>query len=547
MHLADSAYCFPIAPNKIVLRLRAAAGDLCRVQVIYESKYVIGKRQKYALMRKAYETGLFDYFEVTLTLKDTRLGYVFLVDDGNKKQYFSEDGLSDTYDFTLGFYNFFQYPYINEADIMDCVPWMKNACFYQIFVDRFLKGDSDKDTSYIDLKWGDIPNPKSMAGGDLKGIQKKLGYIKNLGCNAIYLTPVFQSDSNHKYDIADYYQVDPHFGTNEDLKELIVKAHDRGIKIVLDAVFNHCSENLMQFQDVVKKGRASEYYDWFIVHGDVINREKCNYETFASCAYMPKFNTSNPEVQRFLLDVATYYIREYDIDGWRLDVSDEISHDFWRAFRKEVKSSKKDAVIIGENWHDASNYLRGDQYDSIMNYAFTKASLDYLAWGKFDATQVAHKLNAILMRNTDTVNRMMLNLLDSHDTHRIYKELNSNRFMTKAALCLLYFFPGVPCIFYGTEILIFGGYDPDCRRCMDWSKTGEKGPYSDIHHLLKMLATIRNRAGFTDSQVSIYSKGDVLYVKRINRRNTWTLSIDAIRHRLHIETNGGVTIYEENE
>lgn len=543
-HIVDSAYCFPVSPKEIVLRLRTAKNDIVRAQVVYESKYVIGRKQKTAEMTKAYSTELFDFFEVKLLLKDTRIGYVFYLNDGENSFYFSEDGVEDNYNFELGFYNFFQYPYINEADIMDFVPWMEKACFYQIFVDRFHMGDKKKDLSYINCKWNDIPTPKTFAGGDIKGITQKLSYIKKIGCNAIYLTPVFSSISNHKYDIMDYYQVDKQFGSNEDLKELVEKAHKKGIRIVLDAVFNHCSEGLMQFQDVLEKGKASEYYDWFIIKGDRINEKRDNYEVFASCTYMPKFNTSNPKVQRFLLDIATFYIKEYDIDGWRLDVSDEVSHYFWRLFRQEVKAVKRDAVIIGENWHDANSNLRGDQYDSIMNYAFTKSCLDYFAWDKINAKEMAMKLNSILMRNTDTVNKMMLNLLDSHDTHRFYKEVNEDRFKMKAALSLLYLFPGAPCIFYGTEILIWGGYDPDCRRCMDWEKAKFDGEYKDIYDLLRTLSDIRQKEHLAKGIVRIYAEDDTFYLENETGMREIVLEINMRERTLRIKKNGGIVVHE---
>lgn len=543
-HIVDSSYCFPISPNEIVLRLRTAKDDIVRAQVIYESKYVIGESQKTAEMRKAYVGELFDFYEVKLTLEDTRLAYVFYVDDGEKCYYFSEDGATESYDFTIGFYNFFQYPYINEADIMECVPWMKTAVFYQIFVDRFHMAKEEKDKSYINCKWGDVPTPKTFAGGDIKGITEKIDYIRDIGCNAIYLTPVFCSISNHKYDISDYFQVDLQFGTNEDLKELIETAHKKGIRIVLDAVFNHCSERLMQFQDVLQNGKKSKYFDWFVVKGDEISQDKVNYETFAACSYMPKFNTSNKEVQEYLLNIATHYVQEYDIDGWRLDVSDEISHEFWREFRRRVKSIKKDAVIIGENWHDANNYLRGDQYDSIMNYAFTKACLDYFATETKTAEQMAWKLNEILMRNTEPVNQMMLNLLDSHDTHRFYKEVGQDRFKMKAALALLYLFVGAPCIFYGTEILTYGGYDPDCRRCMDWKKANIDGEYKDIYDLLKMLSDIRKSGELATGVVKIWAEKDTLILTNTGCTHEIVLWINNVDRRFYISRNGGMIANE---
>lgn len=492
-HIMDSSFCFPISENEIEIRLQTARDDMKWVELIYESKYVFGMTQKRARMNRAYSSELFDYYTIRLQLEDTRLAYVFYVNDGKESCFFSEDGITRDYDYTKGFYNFFQYPYINQADIMEEVDWMKEAVFYQIFVDRFYMGDKDKDTSYINCHWGDIPTPFSFAGGDLRGITEKLDYIMSFGCNALYLTPVFCSISNHKYDISDYYAIDPEFGTAQDLKTLVEEAHRRGMHVVLDAVFNHCSDRMMQFQDVIAKGRESKYYDWFFIHGDRVERNEhgYNYETFASCDYMPKLNTSNPRVQEYLIGIGCHYLKEYGIDGWRLDVSDEVSHDFWRAFRKAIKGCNKNAVIIGENWHNAYSNLRGDQYDSIMNYAFTKACLDYFAQESMDARHFAWKLNDLLMRNTDTVNAMMLNLLDSHDTHRFISEVGGKRFQMKAALCLLYLFPGVPCIYYGTEILTPGGYDPDSRRCMDWSRTDRQGEYADIYELLSRLAQLR--------------------------------------------------------
>lgn len=524
-HIVDSSYCFPISPKQITLRLRTAKNDIERAWVIYESKYVIADRQQKVEMKKKFSGGLYDYYSVTLDLTDTRIGYVFYVYDGEEYYFFSEDGLTKTYNYALGYYNFFQYPYINEADILPKVEWTEHAVFYQIFVDRFNIGNKESDKSYINCKWGDVPNPKTFAGGDLKGITQKLDYIKSLGVNTIYLTPIFKSISNHKYDISDYMEIDKQFGCNEDLKELVESAHSKGMRIMLDAVFNHCSDELTQFQDVKKKGWDSEYYDWFVIHGDKPDTEAGNYEMFAACEYMPKFNTSNPKVQEYLCNIGCYYISEYDIDGWRLDVSDEVSHDFWRRFRKEIKAAKKDCIIVGENWHDASNYLKGDQYDSIMNYAFTKACLDYFATGDLDAKGVSEKLNDLLARNTDTVNSMLLNLLDSHDTHRFFSEVGKDRSKMASALALLFIFPGMPCIFYGTEFFTEGGYDPDCRRCMDW-KGYEEGKYDESVELIKLLANLRKEYNLASMETVVYAEGDILVVKRIGVDVELTLCVN---------------------
>ena len=299
------------------------------------------------------------------------------------------------------------------------------------------------------------------------------------------------------------------FGANEDLRELVDAAHKKGIRLLLDAVFNHCSYLCKQFQDVMENGRQSEYYDWFIIYGDKPDLEKMNYECFAACNYMPKWNTNNSEVQKYLLHIATKWIEDYGIDGWRLDVADEVSHDFWRNFRKAVKAVKPDAMIIGENWHDSRPWLEGDQFDSIMNYSFTKACLDYFAYGKYTAQQFCNRLSEILMRNTDQVNEMMLNLLDSHDTERFLTNTGENKAKLKSALAVMFAFVGMPCIYYGTEIGMIGGYDPDSRRTFDWNESHWD---KDLLTTVKNLVKLRKEKIFGCLKLS--AKNDVFILER---------------------------------
>ena len=302
------------------------------------------------------------------------------------------------------------------------------------------------------------------------------------------------------------------FGTNGDFAALVESAHAKNIRVVIDAVFNHVSDRCAQFQDVLKKGRKSPYFDWFIIHGETPDPEKGNYECFSVCNYMPKWNTSNSQVQDYLLRIAVHWIREYHIDGWRLDVSDEVSHHFWRRFRQAVKEANPECVIIGENWHNASAYLQGDQYDSIMNYAFTKACLDFFAFGTLDAGGFADRLNELLMRNTDTVSGMMLNLLDSHDTHRFFTQVGENRTKLESALAVLYLFVGAPCIYYGTEIAMAGGYDPDCRRTMDWERASAGGSTWDLIQKLSRLK--KEEPALHGSKARAYAQGNGFFLER---------------------------------
>lgn len=509
LHIPKSQYAFAYNQKELRIRLRAAKDDLDKVEIIYAVKYNWLTDRKSKQMQKSYSDALYDYYTVTLDVPDSRIGYIFLLQSGEEKYYYSEEGLTIEYNHDKSYYNFFQYPYINETDLHKKVDWCDRAIFYQIFVDRFHMGSCSKDRNYIDKDWGELPKPKGFYGGDLPGITEKLDYLQDLGINSIYLTPIFQSPSNHKYDTIDYEEVDAMFGTNRDLKELVESAHKRGIKILLDAVFNHCSYLCKQFQDVLRKGKKSVYYDWFIIRGDRPVLEQMNYECFAACNYMPKWNTNNPEVQKFLLHIATKWIKEYGIDGWRLDVADEVSHDFWRQFRKAVKAAKPDALIVGENWHDSRPWLEGDQFDSIMNYSFTKACLDYFAYEKYSAQRFCERLSEILMRNTDQVNEMMLNLLDSHDTERFLTNVGENADKLKCALAVLFFFVGMPCIYYGTEIGTAGGYDPDSRRTFDWDKTHWN---MDIYNTVKDL--IRLRKEQIGGGIRIYAQNDLLVIER---------------------------------
>lgn len=512
LHIPDSRYCFPIGEKELVIRLRTAKEDEeTEVFLIHACKYDFQEKRESSAMHVGYSDRLYNYYEIKLQLEDVRLAYIFRIEKNGKIYYFSEDGITETYNFKEGFYNFFQMPYINKNDLMPTVDWMKDAVFYQIFVDRFFMGDIRKNRGYINMEWNDKPLAKSFAGGDIRGIIEKLDHIKELGITALYLTPIFLSVSNHKYDIISYMQIDPQFGTEEDLEELVRLAHGNGIRIVLDAVFNHCSMETEQFQDVLAKGKKSEYYDWFLIDGDYPDTEKINYECFAACNYMPKLNTANEQVQEFLVRIAVHWVKEYDIDGWRLDVSDEISHEFWRTFRKAVKTAKPEAVIIGENWHDAYPYLMGDQYDSIMNYAFTKACLDYFARGALDARHMAWKLNSNLMRNLEQVNRMMLNLLDSHDTHRFFTEVGENKDKLLAALALEMIFIGAPCIYYGTEICLEGGYDPDSRRCFNWEESSWD---AGLMEKVKALTGLRKRPEIADGDIRVADRERMLLVER---------------------------------
>ena len=522
LHLSESFMAYAKSIDELNIRIRTDKEDKLDISLLYTYKFDEPRKWEEIKMEKTFEDGLFSYYEVDVKLSDKRFSYIFKLEEGNKSYYLCESGIHENYDFENFYFTSFQMPYINSADLFEPVDWMKDAVFYQIFVERFRRGDFSKDDSYINQNWEGFPSPHSFAGGDLRGIIEKLDHIKSLGVNALYLTPIFKSPTNHKYDIMDYFEIDPQFGDKKDFKNLVEKVHSLGIRIVLDAVFNHMSHKNPIFMDVREKGCNSEFFDWFFIDGDVVDIEKINYETFAYVYNMPKLNTSNKKVQDYLIKIGIYWIEEFDIDGWRLDVSDEVSHDFWKRFRKEIKASKKDAVIIGENWHNAESFLRGDEFDSVMNYAFTNTALDYFK-GEISAKKASQNLNMVIMRNRDLVNRMMMNFLDTHDTPRFITEIGGDRDKFLAALAMSTVYMGANSIYYGTELALEGGKDPDCRRAFPWDKLDEK---KELVDKIREILAIKNHPAIKNGKIKIYSRENILIIERFDGENSLGLAIN---------------------
>ncbi len=466
-HIPKSNYAYAYRSDVLHIRLRTAKDDMSRVNIVFGHKFNWVDSKQIREMQWICTDEYYDYYQFELYETDFRIGYYFELTCGEETLCYTEAGVVKEFNDTLAYCYFFQYPYLNEIDVHQMPAWTSDAVFYQIFVERFFNGDEK--ISPPDLcAWEEEPKPRSFFGGDLRGIIDKLDYLTELGINGIYLTPIFASPSNHKYDITDYFEIDPHFGDKEVFRELVEKTHARGIKIVLDAVFNHCSDKFPPFVDVVEKGRASKYYDWFHLHEDQVSYDPLNYETFGFIRYMPKLNTANPELKKYLFDCVRYWSQEFNVDGWRLDVSDEIDHRFWRDFRMVLKEINKEAIIIGENWHNAMPWLMGDQFDSVMNYPVTKLCLDFFARRQIDAISFEQQLGGYLMRYPDQVNKAMLNLLDSHDTERFLYSCNGQKEYLMMAAAFLFAYPGMPCTYYGTEIGMTGNFDPGCRRGFDW-------------------------------------------------------------------------------
>ncbi len=489
------------------LRFRVQKGMVTAAKLVYNcNKNMWHQFRNEEQMAITFSDSELEYYSVAVPMTDTRFSYIFeLTCADGKVRCFSEEGLTENYDHSLGYFSFFQYTSQFPCDTMAVPEWVKTAVCYQIFPERFAMGRSGKDTGYINAEWGVKPTPKSYYGGDLTGIREHLDYLVDLGVNVLYMTPVFCSPTNHKYEITDYENVDPAFGGNEALKALIDDAHKLGIRVMLDGVFNHCSCRHPFFLDARKNGEASPYYDWFLW------KEDGGYMTFGSVETMPKLNTGNKEVIRYFSHVAVMWMRRYGVDGWRLDVSDEISHRFLRAFRDAVLEQDPQAIIIGEDWHRAVRYLNGDEYDGIMNYGLTKACLDLLAFETIGSRAFLDRLVRLYHTYSIAANQKMLNLLGSHDTDRFLTRVKGDAQRFRTAAAIMFFYPGIPCVYYGDEIGMEGGYDPDCRRTFDWN---EDHWDQETRDLIKGLMKRKKEPALSEGAFSIGEEGGIITITR---------------------------------
>ncbi|MBZ6492364.1 maltogenic alpha-amylase [Bacillus subtilis subsp. subtilis] len=491
-HQPFSTDAYSYDGRTVHIKIRTKKGDADHIRFIWGDPYEYNDGKWSANeqpMRKIAATEMHDYWFAEVVPPFRRLQYAFVVTDDHEDIFFGSSGVCPYNEKTLEtIHYYFKFPFVHEADTFQAPEWVKSTVWYQIFPERFANGREDLSPKNA-LPWGSKdPGVNDFFGGDLQGIVDKLDYLEDLGVNGIYLTPIFSAPSNHKYDTLDYFSIDPHFGDPEIFRTLVSQLHQRGMRIMLDAVFNHIGSASPQWQDVVKNGDQSRYKDWFHIHSFPVTGD--NYDRFAFTADMPKLNTANPEVQKYLLDIALYWIREFDIDGWRLDVANEVDHVFWKTFRQAVSTEKPDVYILGEIWHSAEPWLRGDEFHAAMNYPFTEPMIEYFADRTIPASRMAYRVNAHLMNGMKQANEVMFNLLDSHDTKRLLTRCRNDEKKARALLAFMFAQTGSPCIYYGTEIGLDGENDPLCRKCMVWEKEKQN---QDMLQFMKRLIALRKQ------------------------------------------------------
>jgi neopullulanase len=463
---------------------------------------------------------------------------------------------------------------------MSTPDWVQDAIFYQIFPDRFARSERMPDIGFE--AWDSPPTIHGFKGGDLYGVVEKLDYLKDLGITALYFNPVFESASNHRYHTYDFYNVDPLLGGNDALRLLLDEAHKRGLRVILDGVFNHASRGFWQFHHVLENGISSPYSDWFYfdtgrLHGrrqwgaypttqelhalqngeDSLNA--IGYRAWWNLPALPKLNTNTPAVRNFIFDVAQHWIK-FGIDGWRLDVPGEIDDDaFWQEFRFRVHQVNPEAYIVGEIWHEAQRWLQGDQFDAVMNYILTAAALSYCAGPHLnidvvyqagglkdrihryiDANGFANEVERIMNLYRPEITRSQLNLLDSHDMPRFLSCANGDKNSLKLAWLFIMTITGAPCIYYGDEVGVDGGHDPECRKSFPWDES--KWDKDLLGYIKAVIALRKNNPAFRRGEYRrLYTVDGVYCYARTLDGSTFIAGLNASEspHQVEVEYEAG--------
>jgi len=488
-HRPMSEYAFALDDTHYIFRLRTGKGEAESVRFYYADRAVMTPKLQFAPlpMEKFRTDRYFDWYEIRLETRFERIAYYFELQNGVETLFY----YGDCYEMagTPTRADYFQLPFNHRADRFAAPAWTRDAVVYNIFPDSFAAGKR--------LAPNGAP---PCRGGTVRGVTENLDYIASLGFNCIYLNPIFAARSYHRYDTLDYYRIDPHMGAEDDLRDLVRRAHALGIRVILDGVFNHVSSDHPFFRDVLEKGRASRYYSCFYALPETPRLpaagELPGYTCFSYVADMPKTNTADPFLRQYFCDVGAYWVRKFDVDGWRLDVANELDDGFLRAFRASVKAAKSDALIVGEVWENAAHYLGGDMLDSAMNYDFRRYCRRFFAEQTVDAETFDTNVSTLLLRYNENALFAQLNLLDSHDVSRFLSLCGEKTERMELAVLLQMTFPGMrvlrrregalrreragipPPDGVGRELSARGGVSPDDRAAKDAPGTaGRQLPY----------------------------------------------------------------------
>ena len=541
-HKTSEQMSYALNEDELVINLKTGY-DVKQVFIHYGDPFeagILGGNEKWTGKRKeiVYKKRLPHqiWWTTTLVPPYKRCKYYFELHTEDQVWYYLEDGFLTEEQINLEgrMLQCFIVPWMNPADVNRTPEWVNDTVWYQIFPDRFCNGTPEKmDPAITPWQTGKVTN-KERYGGNLEGIRKKLPYLRELGITGIYLNPIMEAESNHKYDTTDYTRIDPAFGDDRVMRALCREAHENGIRIMVDAVFNHCGRKFGPWLDVQEKGRDSAYADWFMIHDwENLNRNADTRDgrffSFAFADGMPKLNTNNEEVISYFCKVCEDWVKKYDIDGIRFDVGNEVSHRFLKRIREHLKTLKPDIYLLGEIWHDASQWLQGDEYDSVMNYPLLSGIHDFFLDESLGKEEFEYMVNRCYTMYMQQNNNVMFNLLDSHDTERLMNRFHDLDLFYQQ-LAVLFTLPGSPCIYYGTEIAMEGGFDPDCRRCMPWDEIDSEENRKRISEMKKLIHMRRTEEACRSLHFHFPDQYE-------NRRCVEYIKLDAQNRKLEVVLN----------
>jgi len=494
----DRAFCNPYADGRVTLRLHSEHGFDEGVLVYNEGKVQAEPLRCFARDER------FLYWEASIRPARQQFTYSFaLKHSSGRAVYVGRPGVTHVVEtpFTLD---------LADLPPMETPAWMHGAIIYQIFPERFANAEPANDPEGV-VPWDTPPQSVQFQGGDLQGITANLDHIQELGVDALYLNPINRSPSNHHYNASNFLQVDPALGGDAALHELVEAVHERGMRLILDASFNHCDPTFFAFQDLLENGRHSRYRDWFTVYDyplriryreDSFGRHhhlqpdailpylkrisaytglpleaasdegppiEPTYNAWFGVLTMPQFDLSNPETRAYFLHVAAYWLREFDVDGWRMDVVQHVADDFWPEFRQVCKAVRPDCYLLAEVWGDTSSWLQ-DSFDATMNYTFYHLCREYFARADLETAAFVDGITRMLAGYAPQVNAVNQNLLSSHDVPRFVHEAGERPERLRLALLFQFTIPGAPSVYYGDEVGVSGGQDPDNRRAFPWNE-----------------------------------------------------------------------------
>ena len=548
-HRSTAEFCYAVDNDTVVITLKTAK-DVTRAFIIWEDPFIHelrrcaweGERKEMDLYIELPEHYI---WRTEIVPKFKRVMYYFVVEGGSKEYSVFENKITPSEEADISAKQFFKFPWLNPSDVIRTPEWVRDTVWYQIMPDRFCRSSDSPDDDKF-RPWGKFSDPgwHDFFGGNLNGIKERLPYLKRLGISGIYMTPIFLSNSNHKSNTHDYKMVDPDFGTEEELIALIEEAHSMGIRIMLDAVFNHCGDKFGPWLDVRKNGKASPYYDWFMINSDNFTDDRrptddARFYSFSFWPVMPKLNTNNPEVISYFTDICLHWAKIWKIDGIRFDVGDEVSHTFLRSVYSALKQVSPDIFLLGEIWNDSLTWVTSKEYDSVMNYPFCSCSDNFWSVPTQNSTDFMYAINYCRSLYPSQVTNVLFNFLDTHDTDRAIEHC-ANEDVLLQKLAVLLTMPGTPCIYYGTEIAMHGKLNPYNRACMPW-KDIEAGRYDEMFEKVLALISIRNsESSLRSGEIEFCRFAEYPRLLCYNKSNKTRVYINAEDNAVPITDNGRV-------